>query len=104
MPSIHPTTQIPYVFGNPANLGPRPKDARLSTFMTRSWVSFVHGQDPTHSDLKWPKHNTRNPKNMVFRGSGSFIQDDTYRSAGIELFTRQRIRGCKNLAPKHQLA
>jgi len=41
---------------------------------------------------------------MVFRGSGSFIQDDTYRSAGIELFTRQRIRGCKNLAPKHQLA
>lgn len=72
--------------------------------MTRSWVSFVHGLDPTHSSLKWPRYNTRKPKNMVFRGSGSFIQEDTYRSAGIELWTQQRIRGCKNLAPKHQLA
>lgn len=76
--------------------------------MTRSWVSFVYDLDPNHTALKgtpsWPKYKTKKPKNMVFKAGSSHAEDDTYRAEGIKLWTEQRIRGCKNLAPKHKLA
>lgn len=53
--------------------------------MSRSWVSFIHDQDPNHHELqdpnlpKWPKYNSNNPQNIVFREGGSFIENDDYR-------------------------
>ncbi|GAA5903188.1 hypothetical protein JCM6882_006988 [Rhodosporidiobolus microsporus] len=97
-------TEIPYVFSNPDTLGPRESDAHLARFMTRSWVSFIHSLTPVHTQLEgyptWPRYQNRHPRNMVFKASGSWVEDDNYRSEGIELWTQQRIVGCKNLAPK----
>ncbi|GAA6030963.1 hypothetical protein JCM8097_008958 [Rhodosporidiobolus ruineniae] len=101
-------TEIPYVFSNPDTLGPRLADAHLARFMTRSWVSFIATLDPKHHQLpnppRWPKYETGRPRNMVFKNSGSGVEEDTYRKEGIELWTEQRIKGCKDLAPKHALA
>lgn len=96
------------MFSNPDTLGPRASDASLAQHMTRSWISFVHDLDPNHTKLSnapsWPKYKTKKPRNMVFKASKSFVEEDTYRSEGIKLWTEQRIKGCKNLAPKHKLA
>ncbi|GAA5836544.1 hypothetical protein JCM11251_007106 [Rhodosporidiobolus azoricus] len=100
--------EVPYVFSNPATLGPRESDADLARLVTRSWISFIHSLSPIHTQLEdvpnWPRYKNRHPVNMVFKASGSYIEEDDYRSEGIELWTQQRIVGCKDLAPKHQLA
>lgn len=74
--------------------------------MTRSWVSFIHSLSPAHTGMcdapRWPAYSKKDPRNMVFSSHGSYIETDDYRADGIALLTEQRIKGCWNLAPKHQ--
>ncbi|RFU73912.1 hypothetical protein TARUN_8293 [Trichoderma arundinaceum] len=91
VPPVYAThySEIVYVFDNPNNnsnfIGPYPSYARLQSFVSRSWVSFVHDLDPNNHELrdpnlpKWPKYNSRHPQNIVFREGGSFIENDDYR-------------------------
>ncbi|KAM0453690.1 hypothetical protein ACHAPV_008829 [Trichoderma viride] len=66
-------------------IGPYPGYARLQSFVSRSWVSFIHDLDPNNHGLRdpnlpeWPKYNSSRPQNIVFREGGSFLEEDDYR-------------------------
>ncbi|RFU24780.1 hypothetical protein B7463_g11561, partial [Scytalidium lignicola] len=91
VPPVYVThySEIVYVFDNPNNnsnwIGPYPSYARLQKFVSRSWISFVHDLTPNHHGLKdpnlptWPVYSAANPRNIVFREGGSFIEKDDYR-------------------------
>ncbi|UKZ96626.1 uncharacterized protein TrAFT101_011404 [Trichoderma asperellum] len=91
IPPVYVThySEIVYVFDNPNNnsnfIGPYPGYAKLQSFVSRSWVSFIHDLDPNNHGLqdpnlpKWPKYSSSHPQNIVFREGGSFIENDDYR-------------------------
>lgn len=81
-------------------LGPLPqfqsyKD--LSTSIGEAYVRFVNSLDPnpqaatnsngTNSTTMlpyWPKYDVGAPMNMVLNSNGSYVEDDTFRKAGID--------------------
>ncbi|KAL5095530.1 hypothetical protein Trisim1_000301 [Trichoderma cf. simile WF8] len=91
VPPVYVThfSEIVYVFDNPNNnsnfIGPYPSYARLQSFMSRSWASFVHDLNPNNHGLqdpnlpKWPGYDPKQPQNIVFREGGSFLENDDYR-------------------------
>jgi carboxylesterase type B len=80
-------TEIVHVFDNPDKnvnwIGPYPIISELATFVSRSWVSFIHDQNPNNHGLEgkpvWPKYNTSNPQNIVFRAGASWVEKDDWR-------------------------
>ncbi|KAH7314245.1 alpha/beta-hydrolase [Rhexocercosporidium sp. MPI-PUGE-AT-0058] len=87
---------ISYVFGT--SLGPRPSDLRLSRYMIGAWASFVHSLNPNYGDfvLEWPDYRVAG-QNMVLVADGEHAEEDVYRTAGLALWTEQRIQGCAGL-------
>ncbi|KAF9019189.1 alpha/beta-hydrolase [Hymenopellis radicata] len=85
--------EIPFVFGNPANLtdiyevylGTDPAVLAVSKSIMGAWISFARHLDPNHvlSDLPyWPSY-AESASNMVFDANGSFVEPDDYRKDGI---------------------
>ncbi|KAL7929150.1 alpha/beta-hydrolase [Trichoderma chlorosporum] len=80
-------TEIVHVFDNPDKnvnwIGPYPIISRLATFVSRSWVSFVHDQNPNNHGLQdqpvWPKYDASKPQNIVFRAGASWVETDNWR-------------------------
>ncbi|KAK0650346.1 Cholinesterase [Lasiodiplodia hormozganensis] len=66
----------------------------LAKFMSASWASFFVDLDPNGYNLqgnatveKWEPYDVASPKDMVFHANvTSYIEDDTYRAAGMKLF------------------
>ncbi|KAF9003482.1 alpha/beta-hydrolase [Hymenopellis radicata] len=85
--------EIPFVFGNPANLtdiyevylGTDPAVLTVSKSIMGAWISFARHLNPNHvpSDLPyWPSY-AESASNMVFDAKGSFVEPDDYRKDGI---------------------
>ncbi|KAF9027664.1 hypothetical protein BDZ89DRAFT_1066782 [Hymenopellis radicata] len=85
--------EIPFVFGNPANLtdiyevslGTDPAVLAVSKSIMGAWISFARHLNPNHvlSDLPyWPSY-AESASNMVFDANGSFVEPDDYRKDGI---------------------
>jgi cholinesterase len=72
-------------------LGPLPKYESyrtLSQNIGRAYISFVYDHDPNTSRGKstlpyWPRYTREEPQNMVLNSNLSYIEPDTFRSAGI---------------------
>ena len=83
-----------YSFQNiSGNLGPLPEYAShkvLSENIGRAYISFVNDHDPNTSKGKmsslpyWPKYDLHSPKNIVLNESRTWVEDDTYRKAGMD--------------------
>ncbi|KAF9027649.1 Carboxylesterase [Hymenopellis radicata] len=85
--------EIPFVFGNPANLtdtyetslGTDLAVVAVSKSTMRAWISFVNHLNPNHvlSGLPyWPSYG-ESPVNMVFDAGGSFVEPDDFRKEAI---------------------
>lgn len=80
-------TEIVHVFDNPDKnvnwIGPYPIISELATFVSRSWVSFIHDQNPNNHGLEgkpaWPVYSVSKPQNVVFRAGASWVEDDDWR-------------------------
>ncbi|RFU74045.1 hypothetical protein TARUN_8211 [Trichoderma arundinaceum] len=80
-------TEIVHVFDNPEKnvnwIGPYPIISELAKFVSRSWVSFIHDQNPNGHGLQgkpvWPKYDASKPQNIVFRAGASWIEKDDWR-------------------------
>ncbi|KAF8898083.1 Alpha/Beta hydrolase protein [Mucidula mucida] len=92
--------EIPFVFGNPANLtdiyevslGTDPAVVAVSKSIMRAWISFARHLNPNHalSNLPyWPSY-AEIASNMVFDAGGSFVESDDYRKDGIA-FIKTRL-------------
>lgn len=68
--------------------------------MTGAWVSFVDHLDPNpisnESVPSWPDYGV-GAQNMVFVADASSVEEDDYRAEGIDFWTEQRIKGCRNV-------
>lgn len=82
--------ELPFVFGSVQG----DANQRLAKIMGRYWASFVVDLDPNTSDLddrhggeteSWPRYDDEHPKNYLFQADKSTVEDDTFRSQGIDL-------------------
>ncbi len=84
-------SEIVYVFDNPDKnvnwIGPYPTYHALAKFLSRSWVSFVHDQNPNNHGLSakpvWPKYCRSKPQNLVFKEGASYIEADDWRKSQL---------------------
>lgn len=77
-----------------AALGPLPEFERykeLSMGIGTAYANFVGTGDPNGGDMGnasslvyWPQWTEDQPVNMVLNANGTFIEDDTFRTGGIE--------------------
>jgi carboxylesterase type B len=72
------------------NLGPLPQFQRyknLSFDIGRAYVNFVYDHNPSGDSQGglpcWPSYSLQKPMNMVLNSNGSFVEDDTWRKAGV---------------------
>jgi acetylcholinesterase len=77
--------EVPYVMANPVQtytpLGNDTQTLALAHTMAGMWASFVSDGNPGGG---WPRYSTETPKNFVFRSDQSYVENDTWRSEGIE--------------------
>ncbi|KAL7790344.1 alpha/beta-hydrolase [Trichoderma ceciliae] len=88
-------SEIVHVWDNPDKnvnwIGPYPIIQELAKFVSRCWVSFVHDQDPNNHGLPghpvWPKYNSSQPHNIVFRAGASWVEKDDFREEQLAFWT-----------------
>jgi carboxylesterase type B len=100
--------EIGFVFRNIEGVGFRPdikpfagkpqRYADLATFMSSTWVSFVHDLDPngwkgrSRDVEKWPKYSVAKPRDFVFEANcSSRVEADTWRKEGIDFINRNAV-------------
>ncbi|KAF2136558.1 uncharacterized protein K452DRAFT_279764 [Aplosporella prunicola CBS 121167] len=85
-------SEVPFVFANPAFVGPWPEYRALSTQMSTQWIRFAHTGDPNGEGLPvWPKYGDgERGLNLVLQtgqAGGCYVEEDTYRLEGREYLT-----------------
>ncbi|KAK7940792.1 alpha/beta-hydrolase [Apiospora aurea] len=86
-------TEVAFVFGNPAYVGPWPGYRALSEQMKDQWIRFAHHGNPNDEGLPaWPRYGDGDKGlNLVLQTQGqggSYVEEDTYRLAGREYLTQ----------------
>ncbi|ORY10627.1 Alpha/Beta hydrolase protein [Clohesyomyces aquaticus] len=88
-------SEVAFVFGNPAFVGPWDEYRALSRQMSEQWIQFVYGGDPNKEGLPtWPKYSEgEKGLNLVLQAvgrgyDGSYVEEDTYRLEGREFLTK----------------
>lgn len=86
-------TEVAFVFGNPAYVGPWPEYRALSEQMSTQWIRFAYFGDPNGEGLpEWPHYGDgEDGLNLVLQSEsqgGSYVEEDTYRLAGREYLTQ----------------
>ncbi|KAF7365904.1 Carboxylic ester hydrolase [Mycena venus] len=104
--------EVAYVFNDrnnntalPSNqpLGPRVIDAELALLMSSMWISFTHDQTPNNNLVAgapvWPSYGPSGEQHIVFQGfgSGSFVENDNFREAGIAFINQKTAEVAKAL-------
>ncbi|KAF7354420.1 Carboxylic ester hydrolase [Mycena venus] len=105
-------SEVAYVFNDrnnntalPSNqpLGPRVIDAELALLMSSMWISFTHDQTPNNNLVVgapvWPSYGPSGGQHIVFQGfgSGSSVENDNFREAGIAFINQKTAEVAKAL-------
>ncbi|KAJ7764234.1 alpha/beta-hydrolase [Mycena metata] len=105
-------SEVAYVFNDrnnntalPSNqpLGPRVIDAELALLMSSMWISFTHDQTPNNNLIPgapvWPSYGPSGGQHIVFQGfgSGSSVENDNFREAGIAFINQKTAEVAKAL-------
>ncbi|KAF2271055.1 alpha/beta-hydrolase [Lojkania enalia] len=88
-------SEVAFVYGNPAFVGPWPEYQALSEQMSSQWINFIYSGNPNAEELPhWPKYSEgKKGLNLVIQAegrgyNGSYVEEDTYRLQGRELLTK----------------
>ncbi|KAJ7878498.1 alpha/beta-hydrolase [Mycena olivaceomarginata] len=105
-------SEVAYVFNDrnnntalPSNqpLGPRVIDAELALLMSSMWISFTHDQTPNNNLVAgapiWPSYGPSGGQHIMFQGfgSGSLVENDNFREAGIAFINQKTAEVAKAL-------